>query len=135
MASASIWPPKHRINASRLAYPKTLGNPLDSTTPECALNRRCSVQPALSTVSPVDSFRRTPSFRGVVCTAMAYPQRRHLLNDLIFYLRARQKCDAAETSLCLKQNATPAILPGRAGGGAGRRQVRAALYDNWHKFR
>src|SRR6266487_507825 len=38
MASASIWPPKHRINASRLAYPKTLGNPLDSTTPECALN-------------------------------------------------------------------------------------------------
>src|SRR6266496_2822132 len=38
MASASIWPPKYRINASRLAYPKTLGNPLDSTTPECALN-------------------------------------------------------------------------------------------------
>src|SRR6266516_1112808 len=37
MASASIWPPKYRINASRLAYPKTLGNPLDSTTPECAL--------------------------------------------------------------------------------------------------
>src|SRR5207247_8517753 len=39
MASASIWPPKYRINASRLAYPKTLGNPLDSTTPECALIR------------------------------------------------------------------------------------------------
>ena len=35
-------PPKHRINASRLAYRKTLGNPLDSTTPECALNSRRS---------------------------------------------------------------------------------------------